>query len=84
MPCEKIDLGGGDYVIVCGPRGRRSYCAVPQCGRYSEVLCDYPVKRKGKAGTCDMKLCLVHAKRVEVDRDYCPAHFKLSVEVKVG
>ena len=38
---------------------------------------------KTKSGTCDRWLCLRCAVSVGSDRDYCPAHHRLSQETKV-
>lgn len=58
-------------------------CEIPGCGFKHSKLCDYPVKRAGVLGTCDLKLCHHHARSVGPDRDYCPAHLKLSQQVHV-
>src|SRR5215472_4977136 len=79
MPCEFVKFPDGTTAIVCGPRAGRARCQVPQCGQDSVALCDYPVQRKGKLTTRDMKLCSGHAKQApDADKDYCPAHANLS------
>jgi len=78
--CERIDLGGGIYGIVCGSRRREKLCAI--CGDPSTKLCDFPITVKGKTKTCDLPLCNRHASdRGEqtidgkIDRvNYCPDH----------
>ena len=70
MHCTPLPGGG----FVCGSRARRPRCSVPGCARDVEKECDYPVVRKGKAGTCDAKLCGAHAKPAGPGKDLCPAH----------
>lgn len=67
-------------IIVCrrGPRRRAAPCSVPGCSASHERLCDFPLKGKKAGQTCDAKLCLEHATRVGLDRDYCPPHAKLA------
>lgn len=71
MPCNHMKLPGGGYAIVCA-RGGGKRCVT--CGRPSTLLCDYPVTRDGKPGTCDRPMCAKHAEHVGPDRDYCLAH----------
>ena len=55
MGCSlTINPQGQVTAIVCS-RGRKQYCK--WCGRPSNLLCDYPVKRKGKDTTCDARIC---------------------------
>jgi len=76
MGCQYVNIKGHD-AIVCsrGPR-RVKPCAVPLCGKPSVALCDYPVERKGRAGTCDSPMCETHRHPVpgQPDTDWCPAH----------
>lgn len=74
MSCEVCDLGLGWTVVVC--RRSTGTCSVPGCSRAAAALCDYPVTRRGKAGTCSAKLCATHRMTVGQDRDLCPAHAK--------
>lgn len=78
MACESFPLPGGGAAIVCSRNKRRAPCGVPHCGQVHVALCDYPVTRNRKPGTCDMKLCRGHRWPVpgEKDKDYCPAHRK--------
>lgn len=69
MPIVK--LPGGATAIVC-TRERVKPCVT--CGRASSLLCDYPVTRNGKPGTCDRAICRQHSERVGEDKDYCLAH----------
>lgn len=74
MTCRSIDLGNGVVGIVCGRReGPPKPCIVPGCGKPHARLCDWPVLRRGKPTTCDLKLCEGHATKVG-ELDYCPAH----------
>lgn len=74
MQCRTIAAGPGMTAIVCGSRTRRAPCSVPGCGRPHTKLCDAPVNRKAKPGTCDAKLCDAHATKLGPERDICPAH----------
>lgn len=68
--CEHVDLGDGNFAIICGGRKRAQYCA---CGRASKFLCDWKVAGK-KSGTCDKPICERCALNVAPDRDLCPEH----------
>lgn len=72
MPCRQVG-----NAIVC-TRGRSGApCSVPGCGAPHVALCDFPVARAGRAGTCDAKLCERHRVRQPgKDRDFCPPHAK--------
>jgi hypothetical protein len=43
------------------------------CSALAHFQCDYPM---GEGKTCDKHLCLKHATRVGVNRDFCPEHVK--------
>lgn len=77
MACEIIQKPGVT-IIVCSRGLHVALCEIPGCGFKHSKLCDYRVMRNGVAGTCDLKLCQHHARSVGPDRDYCPAHLKLS------
>lgn len=72
MPCNIRNLGGRGVAIYCSRGGRTKPCVT--CGKPSTLLCDYPVTRDGKPGTCDRAMCPAHRKRVGPDTDYCLAH----------
>ena len=75
MPCKTIDLGNGDFAIVCS-RGRkpRALCGVCK-QREHTLLCDFEL-RGAKAGkTCSQKLCASCAVKVG-KLDLCPPHAK--------
>lgn len=77
MPCAPIK-GDGVGAIVCtrGPAKRCKWCQRP-----STKLCDFPVKRNGKAGTCDASMCdrcAVTVPGLGVSLDYCPPHARYS------
>lgn len=76
MPCNLKPLPGGGYAIACS-RGQRPILCVT-CGQRGNILCDYPVTRNGKPGTCDRPCCRQHAVSVGPDRDYCLAHANLT------
>ena len=78
MSCRTIHLPGSGYAIVCGPHVRRPIrrCMVCNCPDTlcTMKLCDGP-RDGGKPGqTCDAPVCVDHARHVEPDTDYCPAH----------
>lgn len=76
MTCRSMKSKSGFTAVVCtrGARARPAPCQEQHCSRPHTKLCDYPVTRKGKPGTCDRKLCDGHAVAVGSDRDYCQAH----------
>lgn len=67
--CHRMDLGDGNYAIVCGLRRPKRRCQIDGCREIGEVECDYPAPTK--SGTCDRLTCRRHAKSVGPDRDYC-------------
>jgi hypothetical protein len=62
------------HTIVCG---RRTTTPCKYCHAPHTKLCDYPVERKGKAGTCDIPMCDRCATRGGTNIDYCQAHAKM-------
>ena len=70
---KRIELPGGGTAIVCG-RSPYRRCSTPGCRANATIQCDYPVERRGKAGTCDRWTCRQHATNVGPDRDYCLPH----------
>jgi hypothetical protein len=74
MACRVIAAGPGFTAIACGPRARQPACSTPSCRNPAGKACDYPVTLKGVAGTCDARLCELHAKSVGPDVDWCPSH----------
>lgn len=74
MTCRSISLGKGVSAIVCG-RWPKRQCK--QCGNPRVVaLCDHPVLRGKKMGTCDAPMCIAHRFPVldKEDTDYCWEH----------
>jgi hypothetical protein len=69
MSCEKIDLGNGQFAIICGLRSKPRPCQF--CGRASSKQCDFPM---GDGKTCDAYMCGNCAHSVGTNRDYCPTH----------
>lgn len=63
--------------MVCTGRQRRAKCATPDCPGKVDVLCDYPVTRKGKRTTCSAKLC-ERCRVKKGETDYCPPHARLA------
>jgi hypothetical protein len=81
MGCEHVSFkdeeGREVRAIICS-RGRKpKSCSVPFCGNASVALCDYPVERKGKPGTCDSPMCERHRHPVlgQADTDWCDGHW---------
>jgi hypothetical protein len=81
MACRTVQLPDGTTAIVCGPRAQTKPCVT--CGSPGTVLCDYPVKRNGKDGTCDRPSCRKHATPVDKDKDYCAAHAQYAERLKL-
>lgn len=75
MTCRAVRVPGG-AAIVCSLEPRPAPCMIPGCGRPHTKLCDFPVTRRGKTTTCDVKICDTHAISAGTDRDHCPAHAK--------
>lgn len=75
MPCRPIKTPEGFTAIVCGPRGRRRRCAY--CSSEADRLCDFPVTRNSKPGTCDRPICSRCSWRISGDRDLCREHTPL-------
>lgn len=71
--CERVELPGGGFAIICGGRHRRPSTCI-HCPRPSEVLCDH---RNGDGQTCDAPLCRTCALHVGKHRDYCKHHAKV-------
>jgi hypothetical protein len=86
MPCETVDLGNGQFAMVCGRGGRRHNCQF--CSRYATKQCDFPVLRKGKMVTCDAWMCDRCAVKQEplgsdlLDRDLRKVRAKIVPNVK--
>jgi len=55
-----------------------------KCGRRGTKQCDFPLTGRKAGKTCDVHLCDRCATNVAPDRDYCPAHVRVSVEQKQG
>jgi hypothetical protein len=72
MPIIK---GDGFTAIVCtrGQRKRRCH----YCNRPAPYLCDHPVIRNGKRGTCDIAICEQCRHNVQAGVDLCRPHFGL-------
>lgn len=72
MRCTAVPGGG----FICGGRPPRRRCSTPGCDRWAEAQCDYPVRRKGKLGTCDAHLYERCRQHQGEDRDFCIPHQK--------
>lgn len=76
MPCEKVDLGGGNFAIVCGRRsGREKRCK--WCEKVATKLCDFPLRGEKAGKTCDAPMCKDCATKWGIDKDLCPPHARL-------
>ncbi|HEX8851256.1 MAG TPA: hypothetical protein VF761_17150 [Gemmatimonadaceae bacterium] len=62
------------HTIVCN---RRTTTPCKYCNAPHTKLCDYPVERNGKAGTCDIPMCDRCAQRGGANIDYCRPHAKM-------
>lgn len=62
--------------IAC-TRGKTKRCDTPNCQEVCVALCDHPVTRNGKPGTCDRKMCKAHQHPAGEDKDLCEVHHKL-------
>ena len=67
--------------IVC-TRGHAARCQ--DCGAPSSILCDFPVTRNGKQGTCDRKCCRKHSEPMGIETDYCLPHYRHDLAQKAG
>jgi len=78
--CVSFELPGGVRGIMCGVRrAAPKRCQTPGCNGVCVALCDYPVVRRGgKSGTCDRRMCesCRHPVAGALDRDYCGPHHK--------
>lgn len=71
-PVQFDTPGGRVTAILCGRGQRRPKCE--DCGHPASILCDYPVKRNGRPGSCDRKCCAPHSVPVGDELDYCLVH----------
>lgn len=74
MPCEKTDLGGGNFAITCSRGQRTPACKTPGCGGRGQFLCDYPLEGKRAGKTCDRPMCDRCRVSMGPGRDYCASH----------
>lgn len=88
MGCKAVRSQAGVVAIVCGlPRPRP--CETPSCAhaRIPHIaLCDFPVIRNGRPGTCSRRMCESCRWSVPTpgprelgddDLDYCPVHRRI-------
>jgi hypothetical protein len=68
--CETIDLGQGNFAIICGVRkpAKCQFCKA----RPHTRLCDFFLQAEGK--TCDARMCDKCTTRGGQDLDHCPNH----------
>lgn len=77
MACRTIVAGPGMTAIACTRGTQRPSCSTPGCANRADKQCDFPVKRGGKAGTCDRHICSKCAVSAGRNVDHCPAHARL-------
>lgn len=53
-------------------------CATSGCAGAGVILCDYPVKRRGRTTSCNRRVCKACAARVGEDQDFCPPHARMA------
>ena len=76
MTCTRIDLGNGDFAIMC-TRGQKPRAPCSACrDRPHELLCDHPLAGKLVGKTCSARLCKRCAKHVD-GKDLCPPHARV-------
>lgn len=69
MTCERVEMPGGGFAIICSSR-RRQRC---KCGRVATLACDWKVTTR-RSGTCDAPICSSCSTRPTPDKDLCQAH----------
>ncbi len=78
--CERVQLPGGGFAIICGGHHRTKRPPCVNCGLRSTKLCDHVVADRGagwKSVTCDAPICDRCALHVPgKNRDYCKRHAK--------
>lgn len=85
MSCNTIDLGGGDFAIVCTRGGARERAKCDFCGVHIHArLCDFPLRGKKSGRTCSKRMCIqctkVHETFGEAPIDLCPPHARFVEE----
>lgn len=74
--CERVELPGGGFAIVCGGHARKRRCAYPDCRANATIECDH-VGRSGfglfdeNKIRCDRATCRAHAKPIAKNVDWC-------------
>lgn len=74
MTCKVITTAGGGTAIICNRGSKRC-----QCGRSASKLCDYPLTGSKVGQTCDVPLCNKCAVNIDKNKDYCRAHYRISM-----
>ena len=79
MPMRSMPIIDADGRVIGRAcyREKRAHCQTKHCRGAAVLLCDYPVKRRGKATTCNRHVCRGCAKSIGPERDYCPPHARL-------
>jgi hypothetical protein len=72
-----LDAAGRPVAIACSREPHRR-CSVPGCSNHADKQCDFPVKRDGRAATCDRYICGRCAVSVGKNLDNCPPHARAS------
>ena len=76
MPFIQTDFG-----VVHINIGRQRSFRCHFCNRWSDKLCDFPIK-PGK--TCDARICSKCATSVGPDQDHCPRHKDAKLPAQQG
>lgn len=84
MTCERFDLGGGAFAIVCsrGRRGPAALCSACKA-RPGTLLCDYELRGSKSGKTCSAKLCERCATK-RGQADLCPPHARAGEQLALG
>ncbi len=84
--CETLPIQDNDGNVIGYARVQRMLrprpCSSCKASTVHGVLCDAPVTRDGKKGTCDRFCCRACAQHVGRDRDLCPAHARAAGKSK--
>lgn len=73
-PRARAIVVDGKVVGIACARGRAVRCSTAGCTNSADLLCDWPVTRKGRVGTCDRRVCSRCALARAPGVDYCAAH----------
>jgi hypothetical protein len=72
VPCERVQLPGGGWAIVCGPKRRAKPCPCGS-GLRATQLCDWKTP-DGPEPTCSAPTCKACTHVPAPGKDLCPDH----------